>query len=70
MLFRLFSKSGVREESNPEFLPAVPNESAGMEDDGTGELPAEGRRLMYERIARGNALAEAEDNARRKRRGY
>ena len=30
---------------------------------------AERRRQMYERIARGNALAEAEDHARRKWQG-
>jgi tellurite resistance protein len=33
------------------------------------EQAADQRRLMYERIARGHAMAEAEEDARRKWRG-
>lgn len=48
-------------------MPAPPAEPLPIRSD--DEQKAELRRLMYERIARGNALAEAEENAQRKQRG-
>ena len=46
-------------------VPAV-TETAHSDEEGA---KAELRRQMYERIARGNALAEAEEHARRMRNG-
>ena len=65
MLFKMFSRRGVREEQNPELLSAGPKEVAGMEKDSSAVPLADGCRLLYERIARGNALADAEEDARR-----
>jgi hypothetical protein len=70
MFFKMFSKRGAREERNPELLPAISLEAAaGMEKVGSVMQQAEGSRLVYERIAQGNALADAEENAMRKWRG-
>lgn len=61
----------LREEQQMRYAPPV--ETAGMvppkPEDLTEEEKAELRRQMYERIARGHALAEAEDMARRRWRG-
>ncbi len=43
--------------------------SARKADELSAEEKAELRRLMYERMARGSALAEAEETSRRKWRG-
>jgi hypothetical protein len=53
-----------------EFTPVQPVEMVARESAENVTSPeADLRRQMYERIARGNALAEVEDNARRMWRG-
>ena len=59
-------KARTREKSNlsvkPVATPAISTHIGEMDE-------AELRRQMYERIAQGNALAEAEDQARKLWRG-
>ena len=66
MLFRRAS----REKLDWRLEPVAPSVTAVRTQDTSDAEQAEaGRRLMYERIAQGNALTEAEENARRKWRG-
>ena len=62
MNFRIAS----RKSQALQVRPVAPAEAPAYKDENSESDP---RRLMYERIAMGNALAEAEDKARRKWRG-
>ena len=61
MLFGLFEKNTVK---NQAVMP-LEAEVAIIQEEGETVTEVELRRRMYERIARGNALIEAEENARR-----
>ncbi len=67
MLFR----NAIRQTQEARLAPvAAPAASTPDNAQGDEELSkAERRRQMYERIAQGNALAEAEDHARRRWNG-
>lgn len=67
MLFGLFEKNSG--ENHAVQMMPLESEEAIIQEDGETITEAELRRQMYERIARGNALIEAEENARRKWRG-
>jgi hypothetical protein len=60
-------------EWRERYAPQVEGEGAEIrargDDGGDAARKAALRRAMYERIARGNAHAEAEDRARRRWRG-
>jgi len=59
-----------RNRQDLQISPVIRVEIAAQtRDDSDIEQKAQLRRQMYERIVRGNALAEAEANAHRKRRG-
>lgn len=58
MLFRINANRKCQVPQAPTATMAAANHHAGAAEE------AELRRLMYERIAQGNALAEAEDYAR------
>lgn len=63
----MLSEINVREERKPE-APATKAAAPEARPDDEAERAAR-RRQMYERIARGNALAEAEEAAQRRWRG-
>lgn len=67
MLFR----NATRQTQETRLAPVVAPVSSTPENaQGDEEVSkAERRRQMYERIAQGNALAEAEDHARRRWNG-
>jgi hypothetical protein len=48
-----------------QVIATAPIDDGEKGEDGEASSQAELRRQMYERIAQGNALAEAEDHARR-----
>jgi hypothetical protein len=58
-------------ERRRRYAPQVEAAEIPVRGDDGGEAARKAalRRAMYERIARGNALAEAEDHARRRWRG-
>jgi hypothetical protein len=58
-------------ERRGRYAPQVDAAEIPVRGDDGGEAARKAalRRAMYERIARGNALAEAEDRARRRWRG-
>ena len=58
MLFRINANRKCQVQQAPIATMAAANHHTGAAEE------AELRRLMYERIAQGNALAEAEDYAR------
>jgi hypothetical protein len=59
-----------RNRQDLQISPVIRVEIAAQtRDDSDIEQKAQLRRQMYERIVRGNALAEAEEDAHRKRRG-
>ena len=63
----LYRKSS-RDKRDLQIAPVAPTQTAARRDDDSDAVAvhkAELRRLMYERIAQGNALTEAEENARR-----
>ena len=65
MLFKVKTKENRALHGAPVAL-----EAATVHSDDRGDEQVDKRRQrMYERIARGNALAEAEENAHRKWRG-
>jgi hypothetical protein len=68
MLFGLFEKNSGENQA-VQMMPLEAEETIVIREDGETITEAELRRRMYERIARGNALIEAEENARRKWRG-
>lgn len=63
----MFIKINPREKQTTQIVSLRPEKSVSSSDEVLSE--AEIRRQMYERIARGNALAEIEENARREWRG-
>lgn len=68
----MFLKIAPRENPEVEITPVeairiLPKPE--VDDTAKAAQEAEIRRQMYERMARGSALAEAEDNAHRKQRG-
>ncbi len=59
-------KARTREKSNPHIIPVARPQITTHRNDKGDTLSADELRLqMYERIAQGNALAEAEDQAQR-----
>ncbi len=61
-------KNDARQERNVQYWHVEPTKNDHGDDSNLMDK-AELRQQMYARMARGSALAEAEENARRKRRG-
>ncbi len=61
-------KNDSRQERNVQYWHIEPTKTDHGDDSSLMDK-AELRQQMYERMARGSALAEVEENASRKRRG-